>query len=117
HIQNALSIINVAVLPTFFDPSSRVILEALAAGKPVITTRFNGATDLFVNDRHGKVLDEPEDITALAEAIRYFTDTKNIQKASQAIAEDNLIEKISIRRAAKELISVYESILQRKDPK
>ncbi|MHC4558258.1 MAG: glycosyltransferase family 4 protein, partial [Planctomycetota bacterium] len=38
HIQNALSIINVAVLPTFFDPSSRVILEALAAGKPVITT-------------------------------------------------------------------------------
>ena len=114
HIQNALSVTDIAILPTFYDPSSRYILEALAAGKPVITTRFNGATDLFVNNRHGKVIDKPEDISALAEAIVYFTDTNNIQKASQAIAEDNIEEKISIRRAAKQLVTVYESILQRK---
>jgi len=117
HIQNALAISDVAVLPTFYDPSSRYILEALAAGKPVITTRFNGATDLFVNDRHGKVIESPGDISALAEAIIYFTDTNNIQKASQAIAEDNIEEKISIRRAAKQLVTVYESILQRKGRK
>ncbi|MFB0555012.1 MAG: glycosyltransferase family 4 protein [Phycisphaerae bacterium] len=117
HIQDALSVTDVAILPTFYDPSSRYILEALAAGKPVITTRFNGATDLFVNDRHGKVIDKPEDISALAEAIVYFTDTNNIQKASQAIAEDNIEEEISIRRAAKQLVNVYESILQRKGRK
>ena len=117
HIQNALSVIDVAVLPTFYDPSSRYILEALAAGKPVITTRFNGATDLFVNNRHGKVIDSPGDISALAEAIVYFTNTNNIQKASQAIAEDNIEEKISIGRAAKQLLTVYESILQRKGRK
>jgi len=117
HIQNALSIIDVAVLPTFYDPSSRYILEALAAGKPVITTKFNGATDLFVNNRHGKVLDAPEDVPALAEAIGYFTDTNNIRKASEAIVADNLKEKISISRVAKQLISVYESILQKKGQK
>ena len=117
HIQNVLSISDIAVLSTFYDPSSRFILEALAAGKPVITTRFNGATDLFVKNRHGKVLDAPENVPVLAEAVSYFTDTNNIQKASQAIAEDNVVEKISIRRAAKELISVYESILQRKGEK
>ena len=115
HIQNVLSVIDVAVLPTFYDPSSRFILEAIAAGKPVITTRFNGAIDLFIDNRHGKVIDSPEDIEALAEAIRYFADKKNIQKASEAIAADNLIEKVSIERAAKQLVSVYESILQRKD--
>jgi len=117
HIQNLLSIIDVAVLPTFYDPSSRFILEALAAGKPVITTKFNGATDLFVNNRHGKVVDTPEDIDALAEAISYFMDTDNIQKASQAIIEDNLIENISIGRAARQLMALYESILQRKSQK
>jgi UDP-glucose:(heptosyl)LPS alpha-1,3-glucosyltransferase len=114
HIQNILSVIDVAVLPTFYDPSSRFILEAIAAGKPVITTRFNGATDLFIDNRHGKVIDGPEDIGALAEAIRYFADKRNIQKASEAIAADNLIEKVSIERAAKQLVSVYEAILQRK---
>jgi UDP-glucose:(heptosyl)LPS alpha-1,3-glucosyltransferase len=117
HIQNALSVTDVAILPTFYDPSSRFILEALAAGNPVITTRFNGASDLFVNNRHGKIVDEPEDISALIDAIVYFTDTKNIIKASRAIAKDNIEEKISIRRAARQLSAVYESILQRKGRK
>ena len=116
-IQNLLSIINVAVLPTFYDPASRFVLEAIAAGKPVITTRFNGATDLFVHNRHGKILDAPDDVPALAEAIAYFTDTENIQKAAQAIDADNLREKVSISRAAEQLSSLYESILQRKGKK
>jgi UDP-glucose:(heptosyl)LPS alpha-1,3-glucosyltransferase len=114
HIQNALSIIDVAVLPTFYDPSSRYILEALAAGKPVITTEFNGATDLFVNNRHGKVIDCAENVTALAQAISFFTDTNNIRKATQAIVEDNLKEKISISRVAEQLIPLYESILKKR---
>jgi UDP-glucose:(heptosyl)LPS alpha-1,3-glucosyltransferase len=117
HIQNALSIIDVAILPTFYDASSRYILEALAAGKPVITTKFNGATDLFVNNRHGKVLDAPEDVLALAEAIGFFANTNNIRQASEAIVADNLKENISIHRLAKQLISVYESIMQRKGRK
>jgi len=113
-IQNALSIIDVGVLPTFYDPSSRFILEALAAGKPVITTTFNGATDLFTNNRHGKVIDSPENTDELAEAINYFTNTMNIQQASQAIIEDNIKDKVSMNRAAKQLTTVYESVLQRK---
>jgi len=113
NIQNALSIIDVAVLPTFYDPSSRFILEAIAADKPVITTKFNGAADLFVNNRHGKVIDNPENLCELADAINYFTNKNNIRKASQAIVADNLKEKISIERAAKQLISLYESILEK----
>jgi UDP-glucose:(heptosyl)LPS alpha-1,3-glucosyltransferase len=113
-IQNALAITDVAVLPTFYDPSSRFILEALAAQKPVITTTFNGATDMFVENRHGKVIDTPENITALAQAISYFTDTANIQKASRAIVEDNIKEKISISNVAKSLESLYEQILEKR---
>ena len=111
HIQNVLSICDVAVLPTFYDPSSRFILEALAAGKPVITTAFNGATDLFVKDRHGKVIDRPSDVRALSEALCHFTDTANIESASKAIRQDKLEENISISRAAGELTELYETIL------
>jgi UDP-glucose:(heptosyl)LPS alpha-1,3-glucosyltransferase len=116
-IQSALSLADVAVLPTFYDPASRFILEALAAGKPVITTRFNGAADLFADGRHGKVIDAPENVEALAEAIRYFTDTSNIERACQAIAQDNLKANISIARAARELMDLYESILGRRGKK
>ncbi len=114
HIRNALSITDAAVLPTFYDPSSRFILEAIAADKPVITTRFNGASDMFVDGRHGKIIDSPENIAALANAIVYFSVPDNISKASKAIREDNLREKVSISRAVKQLDDLYESITERK---
>jgi len=117
HIQSILSIADVAVLPTFYDPSSRFILEALGAGKPVITTKFNGAADLFVDQRHGRVIDRPENIDALAEAMSWFTHSDNIQKTSQAIVEDNLKETVSVGRVARQLMGVYESILKRRGEK
>lgn len=115
NMENLLAITNVGILPTFYDPSSRFILEALAAGKPVITTKFNGACDLFVNNRHGKVIDTPDNIPALAQAISHFIDEKNRRTAEEAILADNLTEKISIERLAGQLLSAYKSILQKKD--
>jgi len=114
HIQNLLSAVDVAALPAFYDPASRFTLEAIAAGKPVITTKFNGATDFFVDNRHGLIIDTPENISALAEAICRFTKKDNIRKAAEAIAADNLREKASITRVAQQLIPVYASILEKR---
>ena len=48
------------VQPTFYDPCSLVVLEALACGLPVITTAQNGAGELMSNGRQGYVLSAPE---------------------------------------------------------
>ena len=114
HIQNAMAITDIAVLPTFYDPASRFILEALAADKPVITTKFNGATDLFKQDIHGKVIDRPQNIDALAEAITYFSNTANIEQTANAIIKDNLKQNISIERVANKLIALYETIIEKR---
>ncbi len=109
----ALSASQVAVLPTFYDPCSRFILEALALAKPVITTRFNGAVDFLVNSRHGKVVDSPENISALAQAITYFSTLRNINMACRAVVEDELARVISIERVVNEFLALYESVLKR----
>ncbi len=54
------------VHPTFYDPCSLVVLEALACSLPVITTRFNGASELLHPPREGLVLDDPHDFRELA---------------------------------------------------
>ncbi len=114
NVQNVLSISHVGILPTFYDPASRFVLEALAAGKPVITTRFNGAADHFVDGRHGIVVNSPENTQALAKAITHFATTANVTKAAQAIAQDHLSDTISTRRVARELCLLYESILEKR---
>ncbi len=44
------------VQPTYYDPCSLVVLEALACGLPVITTAQNGASELMTDGREGYVL-------------------------------------------------------------
>jgi UDP-glucose:(heptosyl)LPS alpha-1,3-glucosyltransferase len=111
-LNNLLFCADIAVLPTYYDPSSRFILEALAAGKPVITTKYNGATDLFTADKHGKVFDSPDDIDSLAEAMRFFCSTGNLAAAKKAIEDDDIKSKVSIETHCKALLTLYETVIK-----
>jgi UDP-glucose:(heptosyl)LPS alpha-1,3-glucosyltransferase len=57
------------VLPTYYDPCSLVVFEALACGLPVITTACNGAGELITDAREGFVITEPEAVGDLAQAL------------------------------------------------
>jgi UDP-glucose:(heptosyl)LPS alpha-1,3-glucosyltransferase len=57
------------VHPTFYDPCSGVVIEALACGLPVVTSRYNGAAELMHPPREGFVLDDPHDHAVLAECL------------------------------------------------
>ncbi|MBN1124492.1 MAG: glycosyltransferase family 4 protein [Sedimentisphaerales bacterium] len=111
-IQHALAVADAAVLPTWYDPSSRFILEALAAGKPVITTRNNGAAEMYTDGRHGITLERPDDIERLGEALAFYCDPDNVKLAQEAIVTDRLIDEVSITRHAQQLIELYEKILR-----
>lgn len=68
------------VHPTFYDPCSNVVLEALAGGLPVITTRCNGASELMHPNGpdgqclEGFVLEKPHDHRRLARALGQLLD-------------------------------------------
>ncbi len=57
------------VHPTFYDPCSLVVLEALACGLPVITSRYNGASELLTPSDAGIVVDDPHNHQQLATAL------------------------------------------------
>ncbi len=57
---------DVLLHPTWYDPCSLVALEALGAGVPVVTTKYNGASELMTQGREGFVLDDPGDADATA---------------------------------------------------
>ena len=114
-IQKALSICDVAVLNSFYDPCSRFILEALSAGKPAITTIFNGASEAYSDPKHGRIIDDPRDIDALAKAMVHYSNQQNLDQAVSAIQQDNLKENISITRHAKQLVELYQKIIQSKE--
>jgi UDP-glucose:(heptosyl)LPS alpha-1,3-glucosyltransferase len=65
---------DIFLLPTLYDPFSNACLEALAAGRPVITTRANGFSEIMENGRHGTIVDDARDIEALSVALQFWSD-------------------------------------------
>ena len=72
------------VHPTFYDPCSHVVLEAMACGLPVITTRYNGASELLHPPREGYVLDDPHDHQRMAWALTQLLDPGRRAACGQA---------------------------------
>ncbi len=64
------------VQPTYYDPCSLVVLEALACGLPVITTEQNGAGELMAQGKQGFILSSPDAESELIDALNKMTDDK-----------------------------------------
>jgi UDP-glucose:(heptosyl)LPS alpha-1,3-glucosyltransferase len=72
------------VHPTFYDPCSLVVLEALACGLPVITSRYNGASELLSDEKDGYIIDDPHDDRRLAWCLTQLLDTPRRRAFSDA---------------------------------
>jgi len=96
------------VHPTWYDPCSRVVLEAVSLGLPVVTTRHNGAAEVIKPGRQGEVIDSPADPVALAGALTRAL-RPEVRAACRRDAEQ-LREYLSMARHARELKALYEEI-------
>jgi UDP-glucose:(heptosyl)LPS alpha-1,3-glucosyltransferase len=81
---------DILVHPTFYDACSLVVLEALASGVPVITTKNNGAGGIISDGKEGFVLEDPREVETLTEKILYLADPvklKEVSIAARALAK------------------------------
>jgi len=101
---------DVFVLPSFQEGCSMVILEALACGKPLVTTNTGGVSDLKL-DSVGGVIISP-DTKSLAAGIIRMLSLKDAEKKLIARKNRELIETgFSIFTWADKVIRVYEKAL------
>ena len=73
-MRNAYFAADFFVHPTFYDPCSNVVLEAMACGLPVVTSRYNGASELLHPPQEGYVIDDPHDHERLAACLTQLLD-------------------------------------------
>jgi UDP-glucose:(heptosyl)LPS alpha-1,3-glucosyltransferase len=101
---------DVYVHPTFYDSFSLTVLEALASGLPVVTSRFAGAAALILTKEGGKVLDDPADIEDLADSIAYFFDEERRNKAR--VATRQWVEKYSPTHHIEDILRIYYGVVK-----
>ena len=87
NIERFYAACDIYVHPTFYDPMSLVVLEALASGLPVITTRYNGCSEIITDGVEGFSVDDPRDIAAFLEVLEPLLDASRRMEMGRAARE------------------------------
>ncbi len=98
---------DIFILPTIYDPFSNACLEALASGLPVITTRDNGFSEIIEHQVHGSIVDHPNDLMRLRDAIQFWSDS-----ARRVLARSAILERASQFDIAKNVEQTLAILLQ-----
>ena len=98
------------VHPTYYDPCSRVVLEALSARLPCLTTRFDGAGEVVAEAGSGVVVDTPDDVEAIVDGVGRRSDagTRELMRANTL----SVAQRITMRRHAEEILAIYAGALK-----
>ncbi|MDQ7977202.1 glycosyltransferase family 4 protein [Paraburkholderia sp. SARCC-3016] len=96
------------VFPSRYEAMSLSLLEAMAAGLPVVTARTAGGAEI-ITPECGIVLDDPDDPRALADAIGRLADDDDLRRAMGAAAGE-LAVGFGWARMAEQYIALYRQI-------
>ncbi|BBC24546.1 glycosyltransferase family 4 protein [Pseudanabaena sp. ABRG5-3] len=100
------------VFPSRYEPFGMVVSEAMATGLPVITTAISGVAEI-VTPESGVVLNDSEDVIALADAMAKLASDRNLRlqmgQVARAIAEQH-----SWKSKAKIYVDLFEELHQGK---
>ncbi len=117
HVDDIPAIVNsfdILVHPVSKEGSGRAIMEAMAAGKPVIAIKSGGVQELIQHEQTG-LLVKPGDPPALAEAIlRLMNDPEMRQRIGQQ-AKLYAHNHFSHERTASQVFQIYQEVLAKLD--
>jgi glycosyltransferase involved in cell wall biosynthesis len=96
------------VFPSRYEAMSLSLLEAMAAGLPVVTARTAGGAEI-ITPECGIVLEDPDDPKALASAIAQLAESGDTRRA-MGVAANELATGFGWARMAAQYIALYRQL-------
>jgi glycosyltransferase involved in cell wall biosynthesis len=112
-IQNWLSACDLFVLPSLYEGLPIAVLEAMAAGKPVIATDIPGNREAVVDGLTGCLV-APQDPRSLAVAIRSLLADSALRKRMGQAGREIVSQKFSMKEMVRQVTEVYTECLEGK---
>lgn len=104
--------IDIFVMPSLWEGLSLAMLEAMAAGLPMVATDVGGARDVLGDSRWGRLV-PARDAAALTEAVGQLLADPQARAAVAAAGAARVRENYSVAALAGQLAGIYEAALSR----
>ncbi|HEU5105424.1 MAG TPA: glycosyltransferase [Solirubrobacterales bacterium] len=109
-IPQLLAACDVFALPSLYEGSSLAVLEAMAAGIPVVSSAIGGTEELIEDGRSG-LLVPPGDPKALAEALRRVLGEAGLRRDLAARARERVDQGLTREQNSDRVTAVYADLL------
>lgn len=109
-ISEICSIADIFIFPSYQEGLPVSIMEAMAAGLPVVCSEIRGNTDLIENEINGLTF-EPSDYIDLAKKIDFISENKRLRKEMKVNNEFKVVE-YSKKNIQKKMKKVYMNIIE-----
>ncbi len=109
-----MAALDIFVLPSLYEGLPYTLMEAMAAGRPVIASRVGGNVDLIVEGQHG-LLVPPGDSVALAEGLVHLLSVPQERERMAAMALAAARERPGTREMAAHVIDLYRDLLEKSE--
>jgi glycosyltransferase involved in cell wall biosynthesis len=106
-----LDAIDVLVNPSRSDAFPTSLLEAMAAGVPVVASAVGGIPEIVDDGITGLLIDAPPRADALADAIARLVDDAELRRRLGAAGEDRFEREFAAAGWAERLRDLYEEVL------
>ncbi|MEM7392351.1 MAG: glycosyltransferase family 4 protein, partial [Verrucomicrobiota bacterium] len=113
HVPAFLRTLDLVVVPSRQEPLSRVMLEALAMGVPVVATDVGGASEIIEHGTSGW-LTPPDNPEAMAEAISEILASRELRDRFRSEGFKRA-EAFSPQKQADALMTLYRDVLRKGD--
>lgn len=108
-----LQCLDLFVLPSLFEGLPLALLEAMAAGRPVVATDVAGSSEVIKDGVSGRLV-PPGDATALAQAMAELLDDRERAQALARRGQETVRQRYTIGPVAKAYERIYEELLEAK---
>ena len=112
-IERILSISELFVFPSLWEGLPNALLEAMAAGKPVIATTVGGVPELVVHGKTGLLI-PPNETDALAHAITELLHNRSRTRKMGKAARMRVEKHFTISRTVAKTENLYRELLEEK---
>lgn len=103
---------DVFALPTRADMSPWVIVEAMATGRPVITTRTGGIPDMVQDGKTGFLI-EPGDATALAERLQVLLEDTRLRQSFGKAGRERVEQEFNAAVCVPRILNVMKQAVKK----
>jgi glycosyltransferase involved in cell wall biosynthesis len=111
-VPKLLALMDLFAMPSLSEGLSIALLEAMAAGKPVVVTRVGGNPELVVEGRTGYLV-PAQDAQALAQAMLALLGDPNQTRTFGARAKQLVQERFTLSHMASQYLKLYQQATSR----